>query len=174
MPRTAEQPAPTGAVATWGSSLDQHADLDGDRQAPKDITTPDRATSAPGEPSSDASVGVGAAEEVAPGVAVPSRVPPGHATREAPEVEVPVWRLTPRQRAELRRMVESGGRAQRKGIPREQLTSLAEAGYLAIYDDGTVMLTPAALRAITAEVDRRAAARDAANERAPKRSPISP
>jgi hypothetical protein len=155
--------------------LDQHADLDGDRQAPRDTTTPDRATSAPGEPSSDASVGVGAAEEVAPGVArVPSRVPPGHATREAPEVEVPVWRLTPRQRAELLRIVESGGRAQRKGIPGEQLTSLADAGYLAIYDDGTVMLTPAALRAITAEVDRRAAARDAANERAPKRPPISP
>jgi hypothetical protein len=103
---------------------------------------------------------------------VPSRVPLGQRTREAPEVEVPIWRLTPRQRAELLRIVESGGRAQRKGIPREQLNSLADAGYLAVYDDGTVMLTPAALRAITIEVDRRAAARDAASER-PKRPPIS-
>ncbi len=66
------------------------------------------------------------------------------------------------------------GRAQRRGIPSEQLSSLAEAGYLAVYDDGLVMLTPAALRAITIEVDRRAAARDAATgERGHHRPPLS-
>jgi hypothetical protein len=56
-------------------------------------------------------------------------------------VSVPVWGLTPRQRAELLRIVEAGGRGQRKGIPREQLASLVEAGYLTVYDDGLVMLT---------------------------------
>jgi len=89
-------------------------------------------------------------------------------------VSVPIWRLTPKQRAELLRIVEAGGRSQRKGIPREQLSSLVEAGYLAVYDDGLVMLTPAALRAITIEVDRRAAARDAASgERGHQRPPLS-
>jgi hypothetical protein len=73
----------------------------------------------------------------------------GHATREALEVSVPIWRLTPKQRAELLRIVEAGGRSQRKAIPREQPFSLAEA-------------------------DRRAAARDAAiGQRGHQRPPLS-
>jgi len=100
----------------------------------------------------------------------PARAP-AHGTREALEVSVPIWRLTPKQRAELLRIVEAGGRTQPRGIPKEQLSSLVEAGYLAVYDDGVVMLTPAALRAITIEVDRRIAARDAVER--PHRPPLS-
>ena len=85
---------------------------------------------------------------------------------------VPIWRLTPKQRAELLRIVETGGRSHRRSMPREHLSSLVEAGYLAVYEDGLVMLTPAALRAITIEVDRRAAARDA-GERPQQRPPLS-
>jgi hypothetical protein len=96
-----------------------------------------------------------------------------HATREAPEVAVPIWRLTPKQRAELLRIVEAGGRSHRRAIPREQLLSLAEAGYLVVHDDGLVMLTPAAVRAITVEVGRRAAVRDAAGEWGRQRPPLS-
>jgi hypothetical protein len=133
--------------------LDDHPDLDADRDGQE-----------PPPPASGPAEGA---------VAVPGPAP-GHPTREAPEVTVPIWRLTPKQRAELLRIVEAGGRAQRRGIPSEQLSSLAEAGYLAVYDDGLVMLTPAALRAITIEVDRRAAARDAATgERGHHRPPLS-
>ncbi len=139
-----------------------HPDLNADR----------RGQNAPPPPPPPAGTAEGAdAAGAADAGGGPVRVPvagQGHATREALEVSVPIWRLTPKQRAELLRIVEAGGRSQRKGIPREQPFCLAEAGYLAVYDDGLVMLTPAALRAITIEADRRAAARDAAiGQRAP-------
>ncbi len=96
------------------------------------------------------------------------------AAREPAEVSVPIWRLTPKQRAALLRIVKSGGRVERRRIPREQLAVLLQAGYLASYDQGTVILTPAALRAITAAVDRRATARGATGQRPRRRPPLSP
>jgi hypothetical protein len=58
--------------------------------------------------------------------------------------------------------------------PRRRPPRKVEAGFLAVYDDGLVMLTPAALCAITIEADRRAAARDAAiGERGYQRPPLS-
>jgi len=97
------------------------------------------------------------------------------AAREPADVSVPVWRLTPKQRAALLRIVKSGGKVGRRRIPREQLAVLVKAGYLTPYDQGTVILTPAALRAIAAEVDRRAAARAAgAGQRPRRRPPLNP
>ena len=86
--------------------------------------------------------------------------PPGM-TRAAGEVTVPVWGLPPAERAALLRIVQAGGRAQCRGPAREQIIALLEAGYLAPYGEGAVILTPAALQAIASEVDRRATARNA-------------
>jgi hypothetical protein len=80
-------------------------------------------------------------------------------SRAAAKVTVPVWRLPPAERAELLRIVRAGGRAQCRGPARDQIIALLQSGYLAPYDEGTVILTPGALRAIAAEADRRASAR---------------
>lgn len=76
------------------------------------------------------------------------------------EVTVPVWRLPPAERATLLRIVQAGGKVQCRGPARDQVTVLLEAGYLAPYGEGRLILTPAALRAIAAEIDRRATAGD--------------
>lgn len=75
-------------------------------------------------------------------------------------VTVPVWRLRPPERAALLQIVRAGGRALCQGPARDQIIALLQTGYLARYDEGSVILTPAALRAIAAEVDRRATAGD--------------
>jgi hypothetical protein len=85
----------------------------------------------------------------------------GRGSADAPaagEVAVPVWALPPAERAALLRIVRAGGKAQHAGPARDQITELLRTGYLAPYDEGAVILTPAALRAIAAEVDRRASA----------------
>src|SRR6266542_1807474 len=91
---------PRAVAGPGGHFLDDHPDLDADRGG-----------QGPPPPASGPAEGA---------VAVPGPAP-GHPTREAPEVTVPIWRLTPKQRAALLRIVEAGGRAQRRGIPSEQL-----------------------------------------------------
>lgn len=143
--------------------MDDQPDLDSDRHGEEPPPAQD--------PAAEGSAGDAAGGPAESGAALDPGRAPAHGTREALDVSLPIWRLTPKQRAELLRIVEAGGRIQRRGIPGDQLSSLVEAGYLAVYDDGVVMLTPAALRAITIEVDRRAAARGAAER--PHRPPLS-
>ncbi len=86
--------------------------------------------------------------------------------RAAGEVSVPIWGLPPEERATLLRILQGGGRADCWGPARDHIAALLQAGYLAPYDEGTAILTPAALRAIAAEVDRRAASDAGTGEQA--------
>jgi hypothetical protein len=78
--------------------------------------------------------------------------------RAVTDVTDPVWRLPPEQRAALLRIVEAGGKVQCQDPARPQIVALRQAGYLRPYGEGTLILTPAALRAIAAEIERRTAA----------------
>jgi hypothetical protein len=124
--------------------VDNESGLDRDRRAEQWATA--------GERPRDDTAGTGA-----PPAAERSRA----MARAAGEVTVPVWALPPEERAALLRIVQAGGRAQCRGPAREQMMALLEAGYLAPYGEGAVILTPAALQAIASEVDRRASARTA-------------
>ncbi|HZD71351.1 MAG TPA: hypothetical protein VFA45_21335 [Actinomycetes bacterium] len=81
----------------------------------------------------------------------------GRAPRAAGDVSVPMWGLAPETRATLLQVVQGGGKADCRGSERDDVSALLAAGYLAPYGEGRAILTPAALRAIAAEVDRRAA-----------------
>jgi hypothetical protein len=82
---------------------------------------------------------------------------PAPRERAAGEVDVPMWALPAEVRATLLRIVRDGGRVPRSGPARDHVAALLRDGYLAPYDEDTAIVTPAALRAITAEADRRAA-----------------
>jgi hypothetical protein len=84
-------------------------------------------------------------------------VRPAPGERAAGEVDVPIWALHAEVRATLLRIVRAGGRVPRSGPALDHVAALLRDGYLAPYDEGTVIVTPAALRAITAEAERRAA-----------------
>jgi hypothetical protein len=93
--------------------------------------------------------------------------------RAVPDVTDPVWRLPPEQRAILLRIVQAGGRVQCQGPARAQISALCQAGYLRPYGEGTLILTPAALRAIAAEIDRRAASGGQAAADTPAEDPVA-
>jgi hypothetical protein len=84
-------------------------------------------------------------------------VRPASRERAAGEVDVPIWALPAEVRATLLRIVRAGGLVPRSGPASDHVAALLRDGYLAPYDEGTAIVTPAALRAITAEADRRAA-----------------
>jgi hypothetical protein len=84
-------------------------------------------------------------------------VRPARRERAAGEVDVPVRALPAEVRATLLRIVRAGGRVPRSGPAGDHVAVLLRDGYLTPYEDGTAIVTPAALRAITAEADRRAA-----------------
>ena len=91
-------------------------------------------------------------------------VRPGPRERATGEVDVPIWALPAEVRVTLLRIVQTGGRVPRSGPARDHVAALLRDGYLAPYDEGTAIVTPAALRAITAEADRRAASREETGE----------
>jgi hypothetical protein len=91
-------------------------------------------------------------------------VRPAPRERAAGEVDVPIWALHAEVRATLLRIVRAGGRVPRSGPARDHVAALLRDGYLAPYDEGTVIVTPAALRAITAEAERRAASQAETDE----------
>jgi hypothetical protein len=82
---------------------------------------------------------------------------PARRERAGDEVEVPIRALPAEVRATLLRIVRSGGRVPRSGPAADHVAALLRDGYLAPYEEDTAIVTPAALRAITAEADRRAA-----------------
>jgi hypothetical protein len=84
-------------------------------------------------------------------------VRPAPRERAAGEVDVPIWALHAEVRATLLRIVQAGGRVPRSGSAWDHVAELLRDGYLAPYGEDMVIVTPAALRAITAEADRRAA-----------------
>ena len=84
--------------------------------------------------------------------------------RAAGEVDVPIWALHAEVRATLLRIVQAGGRVPYSGSAGDHVAELLRNGYLAPYDEDSVIVTPAALRAITAEAERRAASQAETDE----------